>query len=312
MINGKPVKKYTGPIKAPDMPSRDEHNMFIENAERLRHSATYGDHETIAKVLSNRANPCFADDTGLTPLMMAVNGGHTECVKFILSNDLGIDRYRMKRKSIDMQTCKGYTALHLHCMDGLPWADDILYWLLLHKADTSVADQYGKTARDYAVENCRENDLTMLDKFQEVSQNKQSDPGFVRKMQDDLDTLDKLYAYHYDPLVTIDKDMVVKFPMPQFVFKEERVGSLPEGMLIHEHQIRPLMNSGFSEMGDLTEALHCLDFSRKQADVNQKRREELVKMQDPNWSVPERPKIVDTKKSKNRRKKDDVNIQETD
>ena len=58
-----PVKKYSGP-GAPPLPERDVHNLFIENAGRLRHCAIYGDHDQMSKVLKNHANPCGADEFG--------------------------------------------------------------------------------------------------------------------------------------------------------------------------------------------------------------------------------------------------------
>jgi hypothetical protein len=83
-----PVKKYSGP-GAPPLPERDVHNLFIENAGRLRHCAIYGDHDQMSKILKNHANPCGADEFGGSKSCVAMNSfasshvphtTHTHCI----------------------------------------------------------------------------------------------------------------------------------------------------------------------------------------------------------------------------------------
>lgn len=58
---------------------------------------------------------------------------------------------------------------------------------------------------------------------------------------------------------------------------------------IHERQLKPLIDEGFSgptsRMG-LTESLRCLEFAQRQCEVNEQRREKLVKAADPDWEPP--------------------------
>ena len=313
MIDGIPVKKYSGPDRAPQLPEKDPHDLYIENSERLKVAAIYGDHETMSRVLKNRANPCYADEFGLTPLMMAAWNGHTHCVKFIIANDWGIAADRTKRKSINMQTIKGLTALHLFCQDGLPWAEETLYWLMYGGADPHIQDRDGMTPIDYVKERDKhvvESYMKVINQFINIEDRSDESAALKRRIEKDQDELNRLYAYHFDPLIMIE-DLEVKFPVPGFIYEDQPgVGSLPKGMKIHEHQIKPLLEEGFSNMADLTDSLHCMQFTKGQATVNQKRREELVKLQDPEWKVPERP-VPQPKRSKNRRKKGEVNLQAT-
>jgi hypothetical protein len=306
-----PVKKYTG-SGAPPLPDRDAHNLFIENAERLRHCAVYGDHDHMAKVLKNRANPCGADEFGLTPLMIAAWNGHTECVKFLIANPLGISIEKEKRSCVNMQTIKGLTAMHIFCQEALPWADEILFWLLLGDADVHALDQDGKSPLDYARENARDNFVEQMEQWEAIKGGRATDEDAVLKRKTALarDELERLYAYHYDPLVMVSAELQANFPVPKFIFEEQRVGSMPKGMKIHEHQIKPLTDAGFDTMDDLVDSLHCLDFSKGQADVNMRRREALVKLQDGDWKAPDKPKML-AKRTKNRRKEGEVKIQET-
>lgn len=307
-----PVRKYTGPVVAPELPERDVHNLYIENAARLLSCAIYGDHDSIAKVLANHANPCAADEYGVTPLMHAANNGHVECVKFLVANPLGIDKNKTKQSCVNLATMKGLTALHIFCQEGLPWAEDILFWLLLGEADWTVQDQYNKSPMDYAKENGRTSYVELMEQWDAVvhhGRNEGEDGALQRRIRDAKDELERLYAYHYDPLVVVG-EIKANFPVPSFIFEEQRVGSLPKGMKIHEHQIKPLTDAGFEQMTDLVDSLHCMDFSKGQADVNVKRREALVRLQDKDWKAPERPPMI-AKRTQNKRKSDSVKIQET-
>ena len=67
------------------------------------------------------------------------------------------------------------------------------------------------------------------------------------------------------------------FNIPEFLLEEqEGFGNMPEGMSIHEHQIKPLTNLGFQDMSG-AESLQCLQFSREQAILNIQRREQLCR-----------------------------------
>lgn len=56
---------------------------------------------------------------GLTALHYAAWNGHVRCVEILCINDIGRDETGRQRSCIDVQSCRGYTALHLAAMDGV-------------------------------------------------------------------------------------------------------------------------------------------------------------------------------------------------
>jgi hypothetical protein len=191
----------------------------------------------------------------------------------------------------------------MFCEDALPWAHDVLFWLLLKGADWTIQCNLGKTSLDYAqerddggdwiLETIKLFEIQRLDRLDEIT-----DKQFVKRVKDSLAELDKKYAYHYDPLITVSH-FKADFPLPDFIFEPQKVGSLPRGMKIHEHQIKPLIRAG-EDMTVTMDVLKCLEFSKDQAEVNQIRREKLLQHQNPNWVKPEKPSFVQKKRRKKR------------
>lgn len=68
-----------------------------------------------------------------------------------------------------------------------------------------------------------------------------------------------------------------KFPLPNFLFEAGRTGNIPDELTIHEHQIKPLVQSGYHDMRRL-EALACLNFTKQESLSNLQRREHLVEL----------------------------------
>jgi len=68
-----------------------------------------------------------------------------------------------------------------------------------------------------------------------------------------------------------------KFPLPDFLFEAGRTGNIPDELTIHEHQIKPLVQSGYHDMRRL-EALACLNFTKQESLNNLQRREHLVEL----------------------------------
>lgn len=56
---------------------------------------------------------------GLTALHYATWNGHVRCVEVLCINDLGRDEAGLQRRCIDLQSCKGFTSLHLAAADGV-------------------------------------------------------------------------------------------------------------------------------------------------------------------------------------------------
>lgn len=77
------------------------------SGDYLRHCAQQGESHQLRSILKNRGNPCSQDEFGLTALMYAVWNGHVECVKYLITNDFGVDKDGIKTTSLNLQSCKG-------------------------------------------------------------------------------------------------------------------------------------------------------------------------------------------------------------
>jgi ankyrin repeat protein len=82
-------------------------------------------------------------DTGLTPLMMAVAGGHCEAAKYLLS----------KGEKINAKQYDGWTVLMHAAAKG---DSDTIKFLLEKGAETKPKNTDGKTAAEIARENKHE------------------------------------------------------------------------------------------------------------------------------------------------------------
>lgn len=58
-------------------------------------------------------------DFGLSALHYATWNGHVRCVEVLCINDIGRDENGLQRSCIDLQSCKGFTSLHLAASDGV-------------------------------------------------------------------------------------------------------------------------------------------------------------------------------------------------
>jgi hypothetical protein len=243
------------------------------SGEQLRYDATYGNWKTIRRVLQDRANTAEADEYGLTPLMLAVWNGHIECVKYLVCNDVGIDVRGVKVLARHLQSCRGFTALHLAGLDAPKWAAKEITWLLLAASlDRRVKCNAGRTPEDYA----RMNDCAdSLAAFQEFDA-----PEHRGKIEELRRVLREKYTFIHDPHLELEaKDLwreAKMFTLPGFLLEEQHVGAIPDGMRIHEHQIEQVRQEGYSSTKDMVQALKMLDFSVQQAEINQTRRAKLL------------------------------------
>ncbi|CAM9621613.1 unnamed protein product, partial [Choristocarpus tenellus] len=88
------------------------------SGDLLRRKAIFGDGEGIKALLEQGANPCSVDGFGLCALHYAVWNGQERCVEILCANDIGRDRNGLQRSCVNLQSSKGYTALHLAASDG--------------------------------------------------------------------------------------------------------------------------------------------------------------------------------------------------
>ena len=260
-------------------------------------------------ILRNRANPCDADEYGLTPLMYAVFNGHLECVKWLLANDRGVDNHGVKRSAISMQSSKGYTALHLHCMDSLAWASEILIWLLASGIDIEIKCTEGLNAEDHAHREKNDHTIEVLRKFKALKNytGKPADEdlnGLRISLDKCKDDLANNYSFDSDASVIVEP-WDADFPVPAFIFEPQRVGNLPLGLKVYEHQIKPLMEVGYNQGNNMSvvDSLRCLTFTDSQAEMNRSRREEILKIADPDWNPPEKIHFTSRIKKRNVKKR---------
>ena len=269
------------------------------SAEQLIYDAQYGEHEHMRAVLVHKANTCEADDMGLTPLMHAVWNGHVECVKYLVSNDVGVDVDGVKRSSLYMKSVKGYTALHLAAYDCVESrTKEITTILLVAGLDTEDMCNYGKTSKELAMEEDKPEFLAALKEFEERDQ--VGNEKIKKKLDTLKETLLDKYAYIHNPTMNVEK-WNATFTVPSHIYEEQRVGEIPEGMYIHEHQIKPLIEEGYSLMSGV-EALNCIEFAKDQANINEDRREKLLQADSKSdWEPVDIDKLLEDRKKKPKR-----------
>ncbi|KAF0751735.1 hypothetical protein AaE_006279 [Aphanomyces astaci] len=106
----------------------------------LTAAAELGDAKIVRLLLENNAEVDHADKAGETPLMRATSGGHVAVVKSLLANEAQVD----VRDTVNGNTALMIAAWHGHLE---------IVKLLCHKADVTLVNNDGKTARDLALEN---------------------------------------------------------------------------------------------------------------------------------------------------------------
>ena len=107
--------------------------------------------------------------------------------------------------------------------------------------------------------------------------------------------LDK-YTFIHNPTMNVEK-WNANFIVPDFVYDEtKRYGELPEGMIIHEQHIAPLVDEGYYSKGGV-DALHCIEFAKEQAEANLRRREDLLMTRvEDTWEPVDRDAIIESQK----------------
>ena len=173
---------------------------------------------------------------------------------------------------LDLKSCKGYTALHIACID-CPSAKDIVKTLLVAGIDEEATDLSGKTAFDHAMAN----------------DDDEARSAFFELDGDEIQSLQKLL---YDDFTFGDSKrwnvvdrLNVEFPVPSFVYEEqERRPYIPKSMCVHEHHLLPLIEEGRNMRG--VQGLRCLEFSAEETERNRFRRERILQSHDASWIPP--------------------------
>jgi hypothetical protein len=250
----------------------------------MRSTSIQGDHEKLREALVGVANTCQADEFGITPLMNAVWNGHIECVKYLVSNDMGVSAKGQKRSSLNMQTSSGYTALHLAGSDCREESvREITFLLLALGVDTTIKTDAGKTALEMATESENNGFIEVYHRFMSAAD------GEDDELNIEVDELRRQlaasYAFRSEATLFV-KPFKANFPVPRFLFKKERLGGIPYGLTVHEAQIEPLIKTGYDKLRGAN-SLRCMQFAMGQAEINEARREKLLKTFQPDWERPD-------------------------
>lgn len=276
------------------------------SGEQLRYDATYGLHTHLRDILKTRPNTASADQYGLTPLMYAIWNNHIECVRYLVSNDVGVNAAGSKVSSLFMKSCRGLTALHMcsECYEDT--AEEITRLCLLVGMDQNAVDDDGNTPKELAL---KERNIACLRAYDEFAQKDKDESIFKRLMRIKQMLLDK-YTFIHNPTMNVEK-WNANFIVPDFVFDEtKRYGELPEGMIVHEQHIGPLIDEGYYAKGGV-DALHCIEFAKDQAEANLRRREDLLMTRvEDTWEPVDRAAIIEERKkpkARGARRKDQPN-----
>ena len=262
------------------------------SGEQLRYDATYGLHKHLGDILKTRPNTASADSFGLTPLMYAVWNNHVECVRYLVSNDVGVNAAGSKVSSLFMKSCRGLTALHMcaECYEDV--AEEITMLCLIVGMDQNAVDDDGNTPRELAM---KERNIACLRAYDEFEMKDDDEKVFKKLMRIKQMLLDK-YTFIHNPTMNVEK-WNANFIVPDFVYDEtKRYGELPEGMIIHEQHIAPLVDEGYYSKGGV-DALHCIEFAKEQAEANLRRREDLLMTRvEDTWEPVDRDAIIESQK----------------
>jgi hypothetical protein len=168
------------------------------------------------------------------------------------------------------------------------------------RVDQAIKCSTQKTAYELAVESDNKIFLEVLNRFHNSS-------GAEEEILDQ--EVAELHAslaasYAFRPEATLFvKPFKANFPVPKFLFKKDRLGSIPYGMTIQEAHLQPLTDTGYDLLRG-TNSLHCIEFSLTQSEINEKRREVLVKTFDGTWEpLSDGEHITDSILYKNSKKK---------
>jgi ankyrin repeat protein len=269
------------------------------SGDDLRQCSVFNQHDKLREHLLQRANPCSADEFGLTALHYAIWNGNIECVKLLIMNPNGITKEKVRRSCINLKSDMGYSPLHLLALEcPSKVLREILFLLLLVGADLKDVDNERKSPIQIAKDN---NNQLFLDSLQEFISLQKNSKEYLRNM---FDTVRKKYSLH-DPAVIEERENEKKahkrpsddesyFPpagksedssplkhLPERIQysiemndKSTKIQK-PKDLLIHENLIPSLTNLSFMELNGL-DSLKGLAFLKEEALKNIERREKLV------------------------------------
>lgn len=138
-----------------------------------------------------------------------------------------------------------YIALHLAAMDTpRTKVHEIVLLLLLVGCDMSILSGTGETALQIAT---AKNNTQFIEAYDELN-SAQTDKTVKAKLQNIVKLLKSKYSFQTLTKtrgVVMVSEIKQHFEIPEFLLEEQDLaGNIPDGMTIHEHQIKPLTNLG--------------------------------------------------------------------
>lgn len=238
------------------------------SGEILREMAINGDHKKLRSYVKDKVNACSVDEYGLSALMFAVWCGHVECVKLLVSNDMGVDVNGVRCSCLNLVSSRGYSALHISALDSPSWScKETTFILLCIGVDKSLRCSENLTAYELAIRSENQEVIEVFRKFENP------DEAFLQNIENCRKDLAKNYAINHRLGFDLPP-LNVPFPLPKPILTDTRMGRYPDGMIIHEPHIKPLIYQGRDDH-HISEALKTLDFSKEQAEINRERREKI-------------------------------------
>jgi ankyrin repeat protein len=132
----------------------------------LHYAAQFGFHDCVYELLEAGANIEAKNHNDLTPLDIAKQNNHEECVQLLENDeeDVSTERFEVETETGEttQENIEGqneYTPLHTASKNGNAI---ILSMLLSSGYDKNEVDKYGKKPLDYAVENNHEECVRVL------------------------------------------------------------------------------------------------------------------------------------------------------
>lgn len=256
----------------------------------LRLAAAHGDVESLKELLKGGANPCSTDESGLCALHYAVWNGYTDCVEYLLVNDLGHTSTRKGYTScVDLTTKAGWSCLHLAALGGVL---HIIPLLLAGGVDPDLVDASGLTARELARDTG--NDAAAAALLEE--------PPSLEARRDLMNALEErraLVSYRSRPSRPLERDApqiecavvieteesVEAHPADAFVAAEQsalerrrgcRLPVTPRDLKMPDRLILPFAKRNFHDSRRGKDIIHNLLFAADQADANLARRTNLL------------------------------------
>ena len=164
---------------------------------------------------------------------------------------------------------------------------EITFILRSMNLDSTIKCLEGKTPYDHAVENDNQDFIEVYNRFENEEELMDEESEIRKEVQSLRDKLAEKYAFRMNCTLYV-KPFRTNFPMPAWVFsKDVKYGSIPVECTIHEAQLKPLIETSFSNIKKTSESIKALEFAIEESDSHVRRRKKLVNIQDPNFDPSE-------------------------